>query len=170
MAIDILLLRSKTQFENCFQFIFLEIQHRLNPNDKFLISYIYRPPFKDNRLSLFISEYRKALNEIRNNNLPLIIAGDTNIDYYDIDNNPVYNEFFDMMSMHSLTPRIFLPTRISSSRCSLLDHIIYTRANSRSTARAGIIVTDFSDHYFTFCHLISKSNRNTTPKYPNILK
>ena len=46
---------------------------------------------------------------------------------------------------HALIPTITKPTRITHRSATLIDNI-YLKMNTKITARAGILITDLSDH------------------------
>ena len=141
-ASELINLRSYPIYEHLFQYVFLEIYEKEKPENKYIVGYVYRPPFKDIRLEIFLRHFRETLLNIPQNNTPLIIAGDFNIDFYDLDDNHLYNEFFDMTLSQGLIPRTYLPTRICNTRASLLDQI-FTKLGPNYNIENGIIESNF---------------------------
>ena len=84
-------------------------------------------------------------------NLPsydeVIIAGDFNIDLFNLDSNPRSVDFITLMSANSLIPMITKPTRITEETCSLIDNIFISKP---CMTMSGNIVCTLSDHYPNF--------------------
>ena len=105
---------------------------------------IYRPPntddgryfcdiLRDNILSKFQSSHN------------IMLCGDTNINL--CENNPVANYYNDMLYSKSLVLYITIPTRVTESSFSNIDHIW---SNIISNVSAGVFENNISDHYTVF--------------------
>ena len=56
------------------------------------------------------------------------------------------NEFFDLITSHSLLPQITLPTRLSQTNGTLIDNILCKAHISTKATTAGILLNKLSDH------------------------
>ena len=74
------------------------------------------------------------------------MLGDLNINLLNFEIHQSTNEYLNIMISNSLLPVITLPTRISSSSATLIDHI-FTNIDH---LLAGTIITDITDHYCNF--------------------
>ena len=81
-----------------------------------------------------------------------------NIDLLKSDTHTKTNEYLESLFTLGFSPVITLPTRLTSSSATLIDHI-YT--NKLQSTNSGIIITDVADHIGVF-H-ITKENKVTKP-------
>ena len=79
-----------------------------------IIGNIYRPPrmLKD-EIKQFISEFSLLIVSLEKYRLSLNLGGDYNLNLLKINNGELCNEFFDLITSHSLLPQITLSTRLS---------------------------------------------------------
>ena len=66
-----------------------------------------------------------------------------------------------MTNGQGLLQQVTLPTRITESTETLIDHV-YTRNSNLITT--DVIITDISDHYATLTKYIGKKRRNALQK------
>ena len=100
---------------------------------------VYRPPARD-KIADFSIKLEVLLHSIRSSNN--ILCGDLNIDLFDL--TAAGNQFVDMMRSFSYFSCISLPTRITATTSSLIDHFW---CNALSISQTGIFSSDISDHY-----------------------
>ena len=81
---------------------------------------IYRPPSSKFKSSL--KEIEKILEAANLSEMPIMITGDINIDTLTKDH--FSKDYFDILQTYHLIQHIREPTRISTHKKSLLDHII----------------------------------------------
>ena len=118
---------------------------------KITVIAVYRPPQGCKRE--FIQELDHILNSVNSSNSRIAIAGDMNINLYDIDD--VFTlEYTSKLFTRSMISLINKPTRFPNteniSNPSILDHIW---TNCMNVSNSGIIYYDVSDHLPTFCSL-----------------
>jgi len=101
---------------------------------------IYRPPNSD--IKSFFNDFEKLLT---NCNLPTYITGDFNIDMNLHSSTKL--QFENIFYSYNFTSLITFSTRISSTSSSLIDNIL---TNVFEKHKNGVIISDFSDHYFIF--------------------
>ena len=121
---------------------------------KLIIYGIYRPP------SASLVNFTETLNlsclELNNNRI--IFVGDFNIDLMDDESS---TDFSNMMYSNSMYPLINVPTRVTDSSATCIDHIWY---NEYNVSHSGCFVSDISDHYLVFCVLNITSNKTPIRK------
>ena len=124
--------------------LFIEIDRPKAKN--VVIGIVYRSPDQDVRtFNQFVEDLLSKLT--KNENKLIYIMGDFNINLLNEDVHVPTNEFIDMMTSYSLYPSITKPTRISTRSATLIDNIF---TNSHNKQKAGILLTDISDHLPTF--------------------
>ena len=103
-------------------------------------------------------ENRKAtLHSLRNNNKICLVAGDFNYDILKYEQNPVINEFLNLMYSNFFKPCILEPTRVVlNSLPSLIDNI-YINTYDKAIY-SGNFLDKVIDHMPTFC-IIEDTNR-----------
>ena len=124
-------------------------------NNKYLIfGNIYRPntaPFSDiKRANIILAD---ILNKIKSdpnlkNSQDIILSGDLNINILKYESHPDTNVYLDTLLSNGLLPLITLPTRLSQTTATLLDHISTNIIDDNYDT--GIIISDLSDHLPVF--------------------
>ena len=100
----------------------------------------------------------------------LIIAGDYNIDLLKVNEKDVIREFFDILTSHSLYPKITLPTRFSNQNETLINNFFCILSSSTLNSISGILLKKFSDHQPYFICLNPILHREPPPKYIKVAK
>ena len=72
----------------------------------------------------FINEFTLLIVSLEKYRLNINLAGDYNLNLLKINNDELCNEFFDLITSHSLLPQITLPTRLSQTSGTLIDNIL----------------------------------------------
>ena len=121
------------------------IRCELSCSKVFVIGQIYRPP--DVCPSAFIEYMETILESLAKQRTvyPCIIAGDFNVDLFDIDTNDSTRDFFNLLTSFGFLPSIYMTTRQGDKKWSLLDNIYYN--NIEEADSSGIIYDDLSDHF-----------------------
>ena len=128
----------------------------------FVICNIYRPPRSTIPvLREFLDEITPVINTLDTPNHNVILAGDFNINILKVHENILYSEFIDLLMSHSLSPKITLPTRLSTNNGTLIDNIFCKPVNPLLNTCAGIHINRLSDHQpcflFINIHIIKPS-------------
>ena len=125
-----------------------------------LICYVYRPP--DMHQS-WIDDFENEIDYAKESGMELIILGDINIDYTGGCTN---NKWANMIQEQSLSQIIDTPTRVTSSTCSIIDHVYV--CHPEHVAEINVPKIAISDHY-PVC-LTRKINQKDYPslKYKTI--
>ena len=100
---------------------------------------IYRPP--QAKVVQSINEISNIIKVCLNQNLPLLISGDFNIDL--LKENAVTDRYEDMLLSNQMTQLVNSPTRIAKTSSTLIDHVL---VSSTLRAHASVINTCISDH------------------------
>ena len=98
-----------------------------------------------------MDKFNDTLLKINNFQLKSFILGDLNINTYckSFGNLPTMSkDFINTITSNGFSPLIDIPTRITSSTATLLDHIICNKNNFKFLP--GVINFDLSDHFLTF--------------------
>ena len=136
-------------------------------NDNYIIGVIYRHPGGTVEcLNYFTQQLENILIKVNEENKKCIISGDLNIDGIKLDTNDNVKTFFNMTLEQTFIPTITIPTRITDSSVSLIDHILI---NSQIIKDKGDIMTgnlycDISDHLPNFIKIKTKHNFNKTER------
>ncbi len=102
---------------------------------------MYKPP--DVPCVTFTRACNDILKLVNNENKKCYIMGDFNINLLKRDTENSVQLFLDMLNTYSFYPLIDKPTRITGESATLIDTIF---TNDFSSHRAGILITDISDH------------------------
>jgi hypothetical protein len=127
-----------------------------------IIANIYRSP-NFNNIPQFTSHLKHIVETIARENKNIIITGDFNIDLLKTNTHIPTAGFLDMMISNGMIPQITLPTRLTHSTASLIDHIFTNSPNE--TSIAGTITTDISDHFSNFILIKLKIPKRQFPTY-----
>lgn len=116
-----------------------------------IIAAIYRHP--KNRVKTFIEHLNVNLELLKNSKVYLV--GDININ---IDTSVIHTtgssscDYINMLASNGFYPLITLPTRVTVTSSTVIDHIITN--DHKHQIFPGIIKADISDHYFIFCDVV----------------
>ena len=121
----------------------IETQTILLPDLNICIVNVYRP-FGDK--DLFTKKLAAHIEQVMEDekNMDFIIAGDFNIDL--LQDNDSRDKLIDTTVQMGFMQQITLPTRVTDTTSSLIDHV-YTK--SRQTLITDVISSDIADHYLT---------------------
>ena len=173
-------LHQNYNFENLDLFINSEIWEAqfINLNNRngktIVLGNVYRPPkcttdemlrhfINDEMLRHFINEIDRVLVEINKTKSVVMLAGDFNINLLKIYERPIFIEYFETLYSNNLVPTLTLPTRITDISATLIDNI-FINVN-RKLCASGIIITDISDNFPSFCRINIKNEYVKPPKY-----
>ena len=143
---------SNVAFNSSAEILFLEIT---KPNFKCLLGSFYR------HLSFIISQFTSNLELVfqsllfRKFQSCCILSGDFNADLLKYDSNNEISRFFDLLISFNFIPLSTLPTHITNSSATIIDHVYY-RPNSLTkdcnidVALSGCLTADISDHLANF--------------------
>lgn len=106
---------------------------------------IYRSP-KSNNVSSFLYSLEKNIVDTTKD---LIIIGDINIDILN-EASPHTSKYLNLMGLHGLIPYINLPTRVTPTTKTCIDHIM---VRTKRTAKSIIFESTVTDHYSTILEL-----------------
>ena len=122
----------------------------INPKQYIIIGNIYRPGGDINFFNITLGNILKFLNSNKNYNqsTSVYLCGDFNINILNFDQDHLINDYTQINFENKLLPRITLPTRITETTASCIDHI---NTNSVGTeAISGILLCKLSDHLPVF--------------------
>ena len=104
-----------------------------------------------NDYNIFTREFTGALEYLENLGPEFFIAGDYNINLWDVHNKDVVANYFTSVIAQGFIPLITFPTRFSELRGTLIDNFLYKISARSSNTTSGIMIRKFSDHqpYFT---------------------
>lgn len=134
-------------------------------NIKYIVGGYYRHP--STPVLLLKESLLGTLSSLRKNR-KCIVAGDINIDFNEYGQITSTTDFVDDLISTNFFPYAYLPTRITSTSATTIDHI-YTNCHSLSSLaiKCGVITTDIADHLCNFVFMVS-SNVKLTKERPFI--
>ena len=104
-----------------------------------IIGNIYRPPTNlNNNMEQLITQFSlilSSLDQIQHNE---ILAGDDNINLLKLNEDELISDFFDLLTSHSMYPKITQPTRFSERHGTLIDNLFCKLTKTILESRARI--------------------------------
>ena len=134
----------------------------------FTVGAVYRHPAGN--LDEFIKRTESCVNKIPIKNQAFLF-GDFNINLINYNTETCVTKFVDSMIMNNFLPVILLPTRITPTSQTLIDHIYLREAASRLKSvsiTAGNLIEKISDHLPIFCSLSFPLSRDVSQERPQI--
>ena len=145
--------------DDLFTSKFIEIKQE-TPIKNAIVGVLYRPPGKNSITEL--NNYLDALlSKLNKENKSITISGDTNINLLKYSEHKPTTDYLDTLLSHGMIPKITVPTRVTHSSATLIDHIFVNETPDRACP-AGTIKSSMTDHYFNFVFL----GHNKQWKYP----
>ena len=129
----------------------------------YVIGLVYRhPTYSSKNFLKFENSFNDVIEHLNSSALQYCIAGDFNIDLLKYMIDSIIKAYADMLLSNSCHLLIDIPTRITSSSATLIDHIISNNVSSQTIC--GIGLCDISDHLALFaiipaCYKCNKSNK-----------
>ena len=131
---------AKDDLEN----LFIEVS---NKNYSCIIGAIYRHPSQN--ISSFLNSLEmKLLSKKFSHNIDYVLLGDLNINVLNYQTNRDSKKFLDLLTTFNFLPLTTLPTRITDSTSTLIDHIFYRPALKHKKATCQLILLALSPRTF----------------------
>ena len=95
------------------------------------------------------------------------MAGDFNIDLTTCEQNKPTSEYLNSLLTNNFLPAILMPTRITESTATLIDHMHYyagTNDKRSISIRSGNLVHDLTDHLPNYMLCIKDKVRHSTDR------
>ena len=147
--------------------LFLDLFDSLD--NKITLCNIYRPPRDSNEaLEIFLTLLGPKLDFLSGISSNIIVVGDFNIDLLSIHLRNKFSDYIDLIITQGFTIQISLPTRFSTHRATLIDHIFSKLSSAHNTYKSGILFTQLSDHLPSFFCMEKSKSKPKPPKYVNI--
>ena len=110
----------------------------------------------------FVNALENVLSGLQSDDL-FFFGGDINVDLIKTATYPRYDEYLKLMLLHQMMPVITVPTRITDSSITLIDHIFVRLPKKliNQVMRSGNLFCDISDHLPNFCCVELDSHFNT---------
>jgi len=144
--------------DKIFESLFIEVNCADTP---VIYGTIYRSPNGDCDANyIFLDYLKKCVSKIRKTKKGCIIQGDLNYNLINVDDSHM-NSFSEVMFDNSFYPHVNLPTRITGTSATCIDHI-WSNIFSKDVV-SGIISETIADHMITFqCSDFSLSKNDQT--------
>ena len=133
--------------KNLFDEISLDIKTKA-----LILGVNYRHP--QNNFTTFQEQYCKLLNQLSYEKRNYIICGDININILSPNYKPTILNYLNELYSVTCCNIINIPTRISDSSATLIDHM-YTNM-LQNEVHGGVLINDISDHLPIFCTVLVK--------------
>ena len=104
-------------------------------------------------LMVFFEEFTSFLIFIKNQNRPLYLCRDYNIDLLKIKIKNHFNNYFEELVTNGFFHKSTLPTRIGERSCSLIDNIFTNDTEEKETAGILLIIYQIIRLYSLTCTL-----------------
>ena len=136
-----------------FSYMFIEVKNKI-PSKSSIVGVFYRPPGGNTIGDLTNHLAEIILPKLNKENKNVVITGDTNINLLKCSEHKPSGDYFDTLLSNGLIPKITVPTRVTHSTATLIDHIFINNA-SANLSYAGTIQSSMTDHYFNFIFIES---------------
>ena len=148
--------------EKIFESMFIRVD--CGKNDFKIIGNIYRAP--GSNINEFNGKLDKVLQDIHNHPVykkasEIILCGDYNINLLNHDKHQQTQNYLETLLGHGMLPLITLPTRITPTSSTLIDHIFSNLKHD--SFDSGIIYSAISDHLAIF-HIRPMQTKKSKPK------
>ena len=130
-------------------------------HNKYIIGAIYRHP--NQSINTFIPEMEAVLGKLSDQDLPCVIAGDINIDLTKCSSDEMTANYVDQLLINNFIPVITMPTRITSTTATLIDHMYYyegTKHTKNMSVKSGNFLEDITDHLPNYMLVINKKQQS----------
>ena len=125
---------------------------------KILLSYFYRAPGNSGEIvDNFLHEFDLLLNKLYRNDITYLIFTDSNFNLLKINNCRITQKYLETIHINGFYNGITKATRIQNTSYSLIDQILCK--NEPTNIKFGTLVSDISDHFFTFASLEPKETK-----------
>ncbi len=151
-------------YDKIFESVTVEISEG---KQKVILSSIYRSPSPVKNLShaeqsnQFLTKLDAFLSELNSHNHISYVFLDSNIDLLNINVNSLSNEYADIILSNGFVQTVTKATRIQGNSFSLIDHILTN--DITMVPSGGVLISDISDHFFTFIEL-KKASKTHEPQ------
>ena len=142
--------------QDSFDYIFIEVSHETKKNNT-LVGLIYRPP-GNSTVDKFSDHLDGLLSDIKKEKKRIILTGDTNINLLKTSQHAPSAKYFDMLLSHGMIPKVTVPTRVTHSSATLIDHVFVNEGPNVNCSLVGTLQSCMSDHYMNFIFLKNEGN------------
>jgi len=137
--------------EKIFESLGVEIT--INRKKILLVSYYRSPNYpanytQNNAHAEFFECLTNLFSLLNDSNSPCFIFSDSNINLLRLPHDGLADNYFNTLTMNGFLQLILKATRIQGSSFGLIDHIVTNQTMDNVTS--GVIISDISDHFFTF--------------------
>ena len=132
------------QLFNTHESISVEIS-RINGTN-IIVTCLYRPP--DTNAEQFNTEFELLLSSLKVKNKMFILAGDYNLNLFNVHKDCHISEYFNIAVSHGLYPTVTKPTRVTKSSATLIDNVYVNILHY--PIKSTIFLNDLSDHFPLF--------------------
>lgn len=146
----------------------LSLELDLGKNNKIIVSNIYRTNSPHLNLTQteqndrFLDIFSNMQAEMSSLKHPSYIMGDLNFDLLKFEQHEKTKVLLENSFANGFLELISIPTRISHTSCTLIDHL-YTN-DIKTRFESSVIVSDISDH-FPICHIIHNKEKESNPHF-----
>ena len=137
--------------------LWLEVSE-ISQKSKFIVGVVYRHPVQTH-LNEFLESFSHCLFNLSNSKKVYYILGDFNINLMQENRSSFANEYINLIVSNGAVPVITIPTRVTATSATLLDHIITN--NMDQVINPAVIEADITDHYPILC-TVHKPKYSTT--------
>ena len=104
-----------------FDYLFIEIKQN-PPLKNTIIGVLYRPPGNDT-ITTFTDHLKALLPKITKGKKTVVLTSDMNINLLKCSKHKPTSYYYDTLLSNGFTPKITVPTRVTHSTATLIDHL-----------------------------------------------
>ena len=138
---------------------------------KYIIGGVYQHP--NIHVDKFSELLEMNISALSRFNIPCIIVGDINIDLLKLDVSTCVKNYLNTLLLNNFLPALFLPTRITKTSVTAIDHIYYfegTNCKKKIILSTGNVFTDLSDHLPNFIILSATAERGVNNNFRPLVR
>ena len=152
-------------FDNIdYESLFVKVKLKSKKSLDCICGTIYRVPNSSERD--FVQKYESLLTTLQNQCKNIILGGDFNIDLLKTVTHSPSQNFLESNLRANLVPLITIPTRVTHSTATLIDHVFTSmKIFQLGNCQSRVLKYELSDHYPCLISLGLVVKKNTTPRY-----
>ncbi len=147
--------KRRPDIESEIEAVWVEISGKNVPHS--LVCNFYRPP---QSRKPFFDVLSSQIEKAKECGLPIFLLGDLNVDLLNT-TNPYIAEVSKLQKSYDLHQLISMPTRVTCSSSTLIDHIYCSNADYVIEAKSH--PCPLSDHNIVYCRIVSTTEKHEKP-------
>ena len=135
-------------YQDFFDTIFVEVTHE-NPRHNTLVGVLYRVPGINTVNDFNDYLHNILMPKLEKEKINIALTGDLNINLLKCNEHQPSSLYLDIMITNGFIPKITVPTRVTHSSATLIDHMFIKDTHGKNYF-AGTLKSAMTDHYMNF--------------------